>query len=163
MSCAMWHVTLDIWHMTCNSWWRMNIFSKLQLPSFFFGLGLIMFWRFGEKVWPINYILRAKCFCYQCSGIPSVLRSKPLNVNYMYMELEDFISLILKEIFRLICLKIYSVNNKKKIHIYMNFSLKKEQEKRRTISAAAWGSVLRQRRLSLRQQSWLVPALQCHV
>ena len=43
-----WSHPPDTWHMTCDTWWRVNIFSILQLPSSS-GLGVVIFWRFWGK------------------------------------------------------------------------------------------------------------------
>jgi hypothetical protein len=29
----MWHLTPDMWHVKCDTWWGVNILSKLQLPT----------------------------------------------------------------------------------------------------------------------------------
>ena len=44
----------DMWHLTCDMWWGVNILSKFELSSSH-GLGVIMLWRFGGKGWLINY------------------------------------------------------------------------------------------------------------
>ena len=57
----IWHLTLETWHvtpeltpemwnMTCDIWWAVNILSTFQLPSSY-GLGEMMFSRFGGKEW----------------------------------------------------------------------------------------------------------------
>ena len=43
-----WHMTRDTWHLTSDNWRGVNILSKFQLPSSY-GLGVLMFWRFGGK------------------------------------------------------------------------------------------------------------------
>ena len=41
-------MTPDTWHLTCDTWWGVNILSKFQLPSSF-GLGGEVIWRSGGK------------------------------------------------------------------------------------------------------------------
>ena len=47
-ACDKWSETPDTWHMTCDTWWGVIMLSKFQLPSSY-GLGVMMFWRFGGK------------------------------------------------------------------------------------------------------------------
>ena len=41
-------MTPDTWHLTCDTWWGVNILLKLQLSSSY-GLGIMMFWGSGGK------------------------------------------------------------------------------------------------------------------
>ena len=45
-----WHLTPDMWDMTCDAWWGVNILSKFQLPSTC-SLGFTVLWRFWTKGW----------------------------------------------------------------------------------------------------------------
>ena len=59
VTCDMWHVTRDIWHLTCNRWGEVNPPSKFQLPSFY-GLGMMVWWRYFHKSWPNEWINELK-------------------------------------------------------------------------------------------------------
>ena len=42
------HVTHDMWCMTCDTWWGVNVLLKFHLPSFY-GLGWTVSWKFWTK------------------------------------------------------------------------------------------------------------------
>ena len=44
----LWQMTHDIWHMKHDRWREVNIPSKFQLSSSY-GLGVMLFWKFGGK------------------------------------------------------------------------------------------------------------------
>ena len=52
-----WHMTRDTWHMNHDTWHKVgvNILSTFQLPSSY-GLGVMMFWRFGGKGSPTPWV-----------------------------------------------------------------------------------------------------------
>ena len=50
------NLTPDTGHLTCDTWWGVNIISKCQLSSSQ-GLGAMMFLRFGGKDHLINRIV----------------------------------------------------------------------------------------------------------
>ena len=52
VTCVASNFTRDTWHLTHEIWWEVNILSKCQLSSSY-GLGVMMFWRFGGK-WRVS-------------------------------------------------------------------------------------------------------------
>ena len=75
----MWHLTPEMWHMGGGVF----IFSKFQLPSSY-GLGVILFWRFGEKGLLNKWMNQ--------SVTPGLLKSCPwfvfVIVKYFFLMLE---------------------------------------------------------------------------
>ena len=57
--------------MTHDTWWGVNILSKCQLPNSY-GLGVMMFWRFGGKG-SLNY--RMQDAGYRKKGFRKIRRS----------------------------------------------------------------------------------------
>ena len=55
VTCDMWQVTSNTWHMTCVMLWGVNNFSRFQLPSSN-GLWFMIFWRFGGKGSPNDWL-----------------------------------------------------------------------------------------------------------
>ena len=72
----MWHVTHDTWYVTRHRWGEVNLLSKLKLSSSY-GLGMKVFWRFGEKGWFIQFInyqlIRDKRVCKTAPATPGLL------------------------------------------------------------------------------------------
>ena len=62
-SSDMGHMTRDVWHVTCDMLRRVNILSKLQLPSSY-GVGRTVSWRYFNKSWPTEW-MNGKAFLTQ--------------------------------------------------------------------------------------------------
>ena len=51
------HWKLDGWHMTCDTWWGVNILSKFQLSSSN-GLKVMLFWIYSTNHHLVNYLTK---------------------------------------------------------------------------------------------------------
>ena len=80
--------TPDTWHLNWPDMWHMgggvNILLKFQLSSFF-GLGVMMFQGFEEKVDSINEIINHKGVCRTAPATPCLLNiTSPMwSVQYL--------------------------------------------------------------------------------
>ena len=77
MSCDRWQVTGDRWQVTGDKWHithgEVNILSKLQLSSSK-GLGVMMSWRSGGKLWVTHLINdNDKAFSRTAPATPGLL------------------------------------------------------------------------------------------
>ena len=55
MTRDLWQVTLDMWHVTHDTFGGVNILSKFQLPSSY-RLWFMILWRSGGKGWLTEWI-----------------------------------------------------------------------------------------------------------
>ena len=62
-SSDMGHMTHDVWQVICDMLLRVNILSKLQLPSSY-GVGRTVSWRYFNKSWPTEW-MNGKAFLTQ--------------------------------------------------------------------------------------------------
>ena len=54
-NCNNRYVTRDMWHVTCDTWWGVNILSKFHIPSSY-TLGLTVSWRLWTKGRPTEWM-----------------------------------------------------------------------------------------------------------
>ena len=70
------HVTRNIWHITCDSWGKVNLLSKFQLPSPN-GLQLVMLWRLeGKRM--TEGLNELRWFCRTAQATLGLLFTKPI-------------------------------------------------------------------------------------
>ena len=96
----MLHVTHHTSHITHDTWWWVNILSKFQIPSSY-GLGLMMFWRFGGKGWLnqwTNEWISDKGVCRTAPATPGLLISLegPLQ-PWKLKEIHIYVNLLFKK------------------------------------------------------------------
>ena len=82
-------VTQDMWHMTCDMLWGVNILSKFQLRSSYC-LWYMISWRLGGKSWLIdwlNYLINNKGVYITAPATPGVLSISGCEIPAYYARL----------------------------------------------------------------------------